>query len=77
LDPFHFSRFWLSLRDFVFPPVCVGCEKNETKKGLVCAKCLEQLNLNPLPSIPMPEWTGISHLRALGSVIGEGIVILK
>jgi ComF family protein len=57
----------VAFRDFVFPPVCLGCEKNETEHGLVCADCLDRLSLVATSediTRPLPD---VDHVRALGS----------
>jgi ComF family protein len=58
--------FLIALRDFIFPPVCLGCTEHETGHGLVCPQCLEQLERAPLPSNALPALQPVIHLRALG-----------
>ncbi|MEO0107830.1 MAG: ComF family protein [candidate division WOR-3 bacterium] len=54
-----------SLRDFAFPPICLGCAERDVETGLVCPRCLERLRLAsgmPAPSLCCQT----IHVRALG-----------
>jgi ComF family protein len=55
----------LSFRDFIFPPVCLGCDTNEVEDGLVCRQCVAALRLNPPPARNFAG-SHITHTRSLG-----------
>jgi ComF family protein len=59
------TAFLLALRDFAFPPVCVGCNEQETGGGLVCESCLARLEQHALP-IAATGRDALSHVRSLG-----------
>lgn len=59
------KSLYVALRDFVFPPVCVGCEKCEVEQGLVCPQCLEALDHYGMPALRV-ESSGLTCVRALG-----------
>jgi ComF family protein len=41
------AYFFKALNDFLFPPVCLGCNK-EIDAGLVCSQCSKQINTSTL-----------------------------
>lgn len=62
----RFLRFVaVAFRDFVFPPVCLGCSERETAGELVCPECLDALARSPLPTASWQD-SRIAHNRALG-----------
>jgi len=60
--------FFLSLRDFIFPPVCFGCGAREVPDALICQDCLNALYRYPLPTHGGPK-SVIVHLRSLGNYV--------
>jgi ComF family protein len=61
-------RFLISaFRDFVFPPVCLGCDRVETEDGLVCPICRDKLGRHEPAVRPPGHAPGVSHLRAVGT----------
>jgi len=64
--PFRAARFFLiSLRDFIFPPLCFGCGEKETENALICPECLKALYRYPLPVHGRTKDV-IAHVRSLG-----------
>jgi ComF family protein len=57
--------FYLSLRDFIFPPVCFGCGAREVPDALICQDCLNALYRYPLP-VHGGKRDVITHIRSLG-----------
>jgi len=67
--------FRLSFRDFIFPPVCLGCDDREVEPGLVCKTCLDALERNPPPLRPDRK-SDILHIRALGYYAPPGSTLI-
>jgi ComF family protein len=42
-----FAYFFKALFDFLFPPICLGCDK-EIDKGLICNQCINQIYTSAL-----------------------------
>lgn len=61
------SLLGVALRDFLFPPVCLGCRQRETTTGLVCGSCLEELASHTTTQPRYDEVPGLSHIRSLGA----------
>ena len=57
--------FFLSLWDFIFPPVCFGCGERETENALICPECLKVLYRYPLP-VHGGKTDAVAHVRSLG-----------
>jgi ComF family protein len=57
--------FFISLWDFVFPPVCFGCGEKETANALICPECLKALYRYPLP-VHGGAREVVTHIRSLG-----------
>ena len=43
----NLAYFFKALFDFLFPPICLGCDK-EIDKGLICDQCLNQISTSAL-----------------------------
>jgi len=64
--PFRAVRsFLISLRDFIFPPVCFGCGEKEVENALICPDCLNALYRYPLP-VHGGAKDMVTHVRSLG-----------
>jgi ComF family protein len=67
--PFRTVRFlFISLRDFIFPPVCFGCGAREAPDALVCQDCLNALYRYSLPTHGGSK-SVVTHLRSLGNYV--------
>jgi ComF family protein len=64
--PFRTLRFFfISLRDFLFPPICFGCGEKEVENALICPDCLTALYRYPLP-VHGGAKDVVTHVRSLG-----------
>src|SRR5512136_1025607 len=64
--PYRAVRFFfISLRDFLFPPICFGCGEKEVENALICPDCLTALYRYPFP-VHGGAKDVITHLRSLG-----------
>lgn len=57
--------FLISLRDFLFPPICFGCGEKEVENALICPNCLTALYQWRLP-VHGNAKDAVTHIRSLG-----------